>query len=130
MGGGFYFEGSRTPLNEVGRFFRSFFFSIIILLITTLLFVFKMANEFFDIIDILERVKRKNPKKSFTELLYMTGVNDLDYSGSILNNWTSSLKMKDNRTDTDKEVLDRVTNFWLSNGGEKSSTLLKQTKDE
>lgn len=89
-----------------------------------------MANEFFEIIDILERVKRKNPKKSFTQLLYMTGVNDLDYSGSILNNWTSSLKMKDNRTDTDKEVLDRVTNFWLSNGGEKPSTLLKQTKDE
>ena len=89
-----------------------------------------MANEFFDIIDILERVKRKNPKKSFTEILYMTGVNDLDFTGSVLNNWTSSVKMKDNRSDTDKEVLDRVTKFWLSNGGQRNIDLVKDKKDE
>ena len=89
-----------------------------------------MANEFFEIMDILGRVKRKNPRKSFTEILYMLGINDLDYSGSVLNNWTSSLKMKDNRSDTDREVLDRVMKYWLSNGGERASTLINQTKDE
>ena len=89
-----------------------------------------MGNEFFEIIDILERVKRKNPKKTFTELLYMVGVNDLDFTGSVLNNWTSSVKMKDNRSDTDREVLDRVMKFWLSNGGQRNIGLVKEKKDE
>ena len=88
-----------------------------------------MGNEFFEIIDILERVKRKNPKKSFTELLYMVGVNDLDFTGSVLNNWTSSVKMKDNRSDTDREVLDRVMKFWLSNGGQRNIGLVKEKRN-
>jgi hypothetical protein len=88
-----------------------------------------MENYFFDIMDLLHRVKRKHPKKSFTELLHLTGVNDLDYSGSIINNWTSSLKMKDNRSDTDQEILNRITKYWLSIGGEKNVSLAKENKD-
>ena len=79
--------------------------------------------------DLIQRVKRKNPKKSFTEILYLTRVNDLDYSGSIINNWTSSLKMKDNRTDTDDEILERVTKYWLSIGGEVNVSLLKDKQN-
>ena len=88
-----------------------------------------MENQFFDIMDLLHRVKRKNPKKSFTEILYLTRVNDLDYSGSIINNWTSSLKMKDNRADTDDEILERVTKYWLSIGGEVNVSLLKDKQN-
>jgi len=88
-----------------------------------------MENHFFEIMDLIQRVKRKNPKKSFTEILYLTRVNDLDYSGSIINNWTSSLKMKDNRTDTDDEILDRVTKYWLSIGGEVNVSLIKDKQD-
>ena len=79
--------------------------------------------------DLIQRVKRKNPKKSFTEILYLTRVNDLDYSGSIINNWTSSLKMKDNRADTDDEILERVTKYWLSIGGEVNVSLLKDKQN-
>jgi hypothetical protein len=88
-----------------------------------------MENHFFEIMDLIQRVKRKNPKKSFTEILYLTRVNDLDYSGSIINNWTSSLKMKDNRTDTDDEILERVTKYWLSIGGEVNVSLLKDKQN-
>lgn len=88
-----------------------------------------MENHFFEIMDLIQRVKRKNPKKSFTEILYLTRVNDLDYSGSIINNWTSSLKMKDNRTDTDDEILERVTKYWLSIGGESNKSLIKDKQD-
>ena len=88
-----------------------------------------MENHFFEIMDLIQRVKRKNPKKSFTEILYLTGVTDLDYSGSIINNWTSSLKMKDNRTDTDDEILERVTKYWLSIGGESNKSLIKDKQD-
>jgi len=88
-----------------------------------------MENHFFEIMDLIQRVKRKNPKKSFTEILYLTRVNDLDYSGSIINNWTSSLKMKDNRADTDDEILERVTKYWLSIGGEVNVSLLKDKQN-
>ena len=60
----------------------------------------------------------------------MVGVNDFDFTGSVLNNWTSSVKMKDNRSDTDREVLDRVMKFWLSNGGQRNIGLVKEKKDE
>ena len=88
-----------------------------------------MENQFFDIMDLLHRVKRKNPKKSFTEILYLVKINDLDFSGSIINNWTSSLKMKDNRSDTDDEVLERVTKYWLSIGGESNKSLIKDKQN-
>jgi hypothetical protein len=88
-----------------------------------------MDNYFADILDSLMKVKRKNPTKSFTEILHLVGINKIDYSGSIVNNWTSSLKMKDNRTDTDEEILDRVTKYWLVRGGQKSETTIKHKED-
>ena len=86
-----------------------------------------MRDCFFDILSHLERAKRKDPRSSFTDILHKCGVNELEIGHNIINNWTNPIKIKDNRADTDEEVLNRLTTYWLSQKGEEYK---KEIKDK